>query len=342
MTSWLVTGGAGYIGSTHRQGTLRLGEHGRGARRPVHRQLRNGSARHHSSSAAVLDTDAGRPACGSTTSGASSTSPRRSRSASRSPSRCSTTAQNIDGAAHRLLDAATAAGVESFVFSSSAAVYGMPSVEKVTEDDGGVPLSPYGETKLAGEWISRAVGRRHGMRVISLRYFNVAGAASVKLGDPGVFNLIPHGVPGAEPRRDPEDLRRRLPDAGRHLHPRLRPRLRHRRRARRGVAAPRRAAVPARRTTSDRGVGSSVLRGAPGRRRGDRATRRRPRSWPGVRATRRGSSAVVDTDPRRTSAGPRATTCATWSAARGRPGSTRRLLMPVSTQRAEPDRPTGR
>lgn len=98
--------------------------------------------------------------------------------------------QNVDGLLS-LLDAATSVGVESFVFSSSAAVYGMPSVEKVTEDDGGVPLSPYGETKLAGEWISRAVGVASGMRVISLRYFNVAGAASVKLGDPGVFNLIP-------------------------------------------------------------------------------------------------------------------------------------------------------
>jgi UDP-glucose 4-epimerase len=98
--------------------------------------------------------------------------------------------ENVDGLLS-LLEAASDTGVESFVFSSSASVYGMPSVETVTEDVSGVPLSPYGQTKLAGEWVSRAVGDATGMRVIALRYFNVAGAASVALGDPGVFNLIP-------------------------------------------------------------------------------------------------------------------------------------------------------
>jgi UDP-glucose 4-epimerase len=98
--------------------------------------------------------------------------------------------ENIDGLLS-LLEAAGDTGVESFVFSSSASVYGMPSVETVSEDVSGVPLSPYGQTKLAGEWISRAVGDATGMRVVSLRYFNVAGAGSVVLGDPGVTNLIP-------------------------------------------------------------------------------------------------------------------------------------------------------
>ena len=90
-----------------------------------------------------------------------------------------------------LLEQCVAAGVESLVFSSSSATYGMPNVDLVTEDTPGVPLSPYGETKLIGEWMSRAVGLASGLRVVSLRYFNVAGAASPKLGDPGVFNLIP-------------------------------------------------------------------------------------------------------------------------------------------------------
>ena len=111
--------------------------------------------------------------------------------------------ENVDGLLP-VLDAATATGVESFVFSSSAAVYGMPSVEKVTEDDGGVPLSPYGQTKLIGEWVSRAVGDATGMRVISLRYFNVAGAGAPELGDPGAFNLIPmvfEALAGARRRR---------------------------------------------------------------------------------------------------------------------------------------------
>ncbi|MFE5020966.1 NAD-dependent epimerase/dehydratase family protein [Streptomyces sp. NPDC056690] len=59
-----------------------------------------------------------------------------------------------------LLGASAAAGVQHFVFSSSAAVYGMPDVDLVTEDTPCVPINPYGETKLAGEWLVRAVRRR--------------------------------------------------------------------------------------------------------------------------------------------------------------------------------------
>jgi UDP-glucose 4-epimerase len=98
--------------------------------------------------------------------------------------------ENVAGLIN-LLEAAVAAGVESFVFSSSASTYGMPDVDLVTEDTPGEPMSPYGESKLIGEWMSRAVGLATGLRVISLRYFNVAGTASVALADPGVFNLIP-------------------------------------------------------------------------------------------------------------------------------------------------------
>ncbi|MFC8372125.1 UDP-glucose 4-epimerase GalE [Streptomyces sp. NPDC057239] len=90
-----------------------------------------------------------------------------------------------------LLDAVTAAGVRSFVFSSSAAVYGMPDVDLVTEETPCVPMSPYGETKLAGEWLVRATGRAAGLSTACLRYFNVAGAARPDLADTGVSNLIP-------------------------------------------------------------------------------------------------------------------------------------------------------
>ncbi|MBW1598894.1 UDP-glucose 4-epimerase GalE [Streptomyces sp. JJ38] len=90
-----------------------------------------------------------------------------------------------------LLEAAVAGGVEQFVFSSSAAVYGMPDVALVTEDTPCAPMSPYGETKLAGEWLVRATGRAHGLRTACLRYFNVAGAATPQLADTGVFNLVP-------------------------------------------------------------------------------------------------------------------------------------------------------
>jgi len=90
-----------------------------------------------------------------------------------------------------LLDGCREQGIDRFVFSSSAATYGLPDVELVDEDTPGVPLSPYGESKLVGEWLLRACATAYDLRVLSLRYFNVAGAASPELGDPGVFNLIP-------------------------------------------------------------------------------------------------------------------------------------------------------
>ncbi|MEW2399533.1 UDP-glucose 4-epimerase GalE [Streptomyces sp. NPDC046862] len=98
--------------------------------------------------------------------------------------------ENVEGL-RVLLSAVTDAKVPSFVFSSSAAVYGMPDVNLVTEDTPCVPMSPYGETKLAGEWLVRATGRATGLSTASLRYFNVAGAASPELADVGVFNLVP-------------------------------------------------------------------------------------------------------------------------------------------------------
>ncbi len=98
--------------------------------------------------------------------------------------------ENVEGL-RILLEAVTAAKVASLVFSSSAAVYGMPDVDLVTEETPCVPMSPYGETKLAGEWLVRATGRATGLSTASLRYFNVAGAASPELADVGVYNLVP-------------------------------------------------------------------------------------------------------------------------------------------------------
>ena len=103
-----------------------------------------------------------------------------------------------------LLQAAVDMGVESFVFSSSAATYGMPDLEIVTEDAPTAPMSPYGTSKLIGEWAARDIAAATGLRVVALRYFNVAGAARPELGDPGVFNLIPMAferiVAGEPPR----------------------------------------------------------------------------------------------------------------------------------------------
>ncbi|MFJ3659510.1 UDP-glucose 4-epimerase GalE [Streptomyces sp. NPDC090119] len=98
--------------------------------------------------------------------------------------------ENIGGLA-TLLDAIADAGVRRLVFSSSAAVYGNPDVDLITEDTPCAPVNPYGETKLAGEWLVRAAGRAHGISTVCLRYFNVAGAAAPELADTGVSNIVP-------------------------------------------------------------------------------------------------------------------------------------------------------
>ncbi|KAF4409561.1 MULTISPECIES: UDP-glucose 4-epimerase GalE [Streptomyces] len=98
--------------------------------------------------------------------------------------------ENVEGL-RTVLEAAAAAGVGRFLFSSSAAVYGMTDADLVTEETPCAPMSPYGETKLAGEWLVGAVGRAHGMATVCLRYFNVAGAAAPELGDAGVANIVP-------------------------------------------------------------------------------------------------------------------------------------------------------
>ncbi|GAA3537512.1 UDP-glucose 4-epimerase GalE [Streptomyces osmaniensis] len=98
--------------------------------------------------------------------------------------------ENVGGLT-TLLEAVAEAGVKRFLFSSSAAVYGNPDVDLITEDTECAPVNPYGETKLAGEWLVRAAGRAHGISTVCLRYFNVAGAASPELADTGVFNIVP-------------------------------------------------------------------------------------------------------------------------------------------------------
>jgi UDP-glucose 4-epimerase len=98
--------------------------------------------------------------------------------------------QNIGGLAN-LLVAMKAEGVNRLVFSSSAATYGMPDVAACSEDMICQPINPYGETKLVGEWLARAAAKAWGLRVVNLRYFNVAGAGWDDLADTAVANLIP-------------------------------------------------------------------------------------------------------------------------------------------------------
>jgi len=103
--------------------------------------------------------------------------------------------ENVEGVL-AVLAAMNEAGVDKIVYSSSAAAYGEPAVGEVAEDEPTVPTSPYGETKLIGEWMVRAQAESQrlagsGLANVSLRYFNVAGAGSDLLGDTSVANLIP-------------------------------------------------------------------------------------------------------------------------------------------------------
>jgi UDP-glucose 4-epimerase len=90
-----------------------------------------------------------------------------------------------------LLEAMSQADVKRIVYSSSAAVYGTPTENKVTEKSATNPESPYGETKLVGEWLLKADEKARQIQWIALRYFNVVGAANPELGDTGVNNLVP-------------------------------------------------------------------------------------------------------------------------------------------------------
>ncbi len=96
--------------------------------------------------------------------------------------------QNVTGTA-TLLAAMEAAGVDTIVFSSSAAVYGTPDVDLVTEETPKAPESPYGESKLIGEWLLRDQEVARGLRHTSLRYFNVVGS-----GYPDVYDSSPHNL----------------------------------------------------------------------------------------------------------------------------------------------------
>lgn len=82
-------------------------------------------------------------------------------------------------ATRNLLACATEAGVRHFIFSSTAATYGIPPGGFAAEDSPTAPINPYGWSKLMSEWMLRDAGTAHGMGYVVLRYFNVAGA------DPG-------------------------------------------------------------------------------------------------------------------------------------------------------------
>lgn len=82
---------------------------------------------------------------------------------------------NVTGGA-LLVDAVVAAGVPDFIFSSSAAVYGEPTADLLTEETPTAPVNPYGHTKLAIEALLSAAAESCGLRAQALRYFNACGA----------------------------------------------------------------------------------------------------------------------------------------------------------------------
>jgi UDP-glucose 4-epimerase len=96
--------------------------------------------------------------------------------------------QNVTGTVH-LLAAMHRAGVDRVVFSSSAATFGTPDVDLVTEQTPTRPESPYGESKLIGEWLLRDQAMATRLRHTSLRYFNVVGS-----GSPDVYDTSPHNL----------------------------------------------------------------------------------------------------------------------------------------------------
>jgi UDP-glucose-4-epimerase GalE len=115
---------------------------------------------------------------------------------------------NVNGST-MLIEAVAAAGVEQFVFSSSAAVYGSPERVPVTEDLPTRPESVYAETKLMIEHVLRWVGETRGMRSVCLRYFNAAGASfDSRIGEDWsvTTNLVPIVMKATLGKRPPLEV----------------------------------------------------------------------------------------------------------------------------------------
>ena len=111
--------------------------------------------------------------------------------------------ENVGGM-RSLLQSCVDEGVDRILFSSSAAVFGNPPVDFVTEETPVAPMSPYGETKLIGEWMLRDLAAATGLRWAALRYFNVAGTGAPELADRSVTNLVPMTFRALTAGRNPQ------------------------------------------------------------------------------------------------------------------------------------------
>jgi UDP-glucose 4-epimerase len=202
MTRILVTGGAGYVGSVSAEAFLAAGHDvvviddlttGHRAAVPPAAIFREGTYTDQADLARLLESErieailhcAARSLVGESI---------------REPARYYR--DNVAGGV-ALLEAARTTGVGRIVFSSTAAVYGIPDRTPVEEDDPLRPINPYGESKRAFEAALAWYGRAYGLRSVTLRYFNVAGATDT-LGedhDPET-HLIPNVLAAAEGRSE--------------------------------------------------------------------------------------------------------------------------------------------
>ena len=101
--------------------------------------------------------------------------------------------ENNTAKSRTLIEAAVAGGVDHFIFSSTAATYGVPNTSPVTEDTPKLPINPYGWSKLMTEQMLADASAAHGFNYCALRYFNVAGAdpqARSGQSTPGATHLI--------------------------------------------------------------------------------------------------------------------------------------------------------
>ena len=205
MSHWLVTGGAGYIGAHVAEALLEAGRtvtvldslaSGHREFVPEGAEFIEGSLLDRGATARALQGAVGViHLAGYKYAGESVKHP------------LHTYTQNVTGTVE-LLEAMREAKVENIVFSSSAGVYGTPDVDRVTESTPTVPESPYGETKLIGEWLlwnelRRAELAGETFRPVSLRYFNVIGSATGRIRDTSPHNVVPKVLAGLAEGRTP-------------------------------------------------------------------------------------------------------------------------------------------
>jgi UDP-glucose 4-epimerase len=185
---WLVTGGAGYIGSHTVRTLLRRGHQvaiiddfstGREDFVPEGVQVHHGSILDEALVQAAFSSGPLNGVihfAGFKFAGESVTDP------------IHTYRQNVTGMMN-IIDGMVAHKVTNIIFSSSSAVYGDGGQGQFVEGQAKAPMSPYGESKLIGEWLLADAAAAFGIRSTSLRYFNVVGAR-----EPGLFDTSPHGL----------------------------------------------------------------------------------------------------------------------------------------------------